>query len=349
MEKYYTQHLGKVINTDNKFSHVMAITLDPRTQYKEGIIRCITSRDGDIQTKGYVDRSELHKIRGSSLENFEIGEKLNIKNETNIIGNLTKEDYDFIGLEDPDIWVDEKTNLLHVYFTIPIKPIDKNLEKAKKIKIHLGHASGKDLDSLEMTEPVLLDIYESSAKELSIAPVNKNGVRFNLIESRDRSNETTYSVIQIAATQDMEKGWEYGDIVFHPKENNLPWIGGHASPGPLFSNNFINIGEGKLLGVINGREANQKKEDGTTKYGMFSIGLFVYDYENGKIDWVSSEPFIQDSEAITITFASQLVETTKGEGILYAHVDDSFIRAYTLKNEEVKQFLIKFNCPFVRL
>lgn len=102
MEKFYTEHKGRVINKDNKFSHVMAITLDPRTQYKEGIIRCITSRDGDIQTKGYVDRSELHKIKGGSLENFEIGEKLNIKNETNIISNLTKEGCDFIGLEDPD-------------------------------------------------------------------------------------------------------------------------------------------------------------------------------------------------------------------------------------------------------
>lgn len=64
---------------------------------------------------------------------------------------------------------------------------------------------------------------------------------------------------------------------------------------------------------------------------MFSIGLFIYDYENGKILWVSPDYFIRDSDAKTITFASQFVETKRGEGILYAHVDDSFIRAYTLK------------------
>jgi hypothetical protein len=75
------------------------------------------------------------------------------------------------------------------------------------------------------------------------------------------------------------------------------------------------------------------------KYGMFSVGLFIYDYENGKIDWVSSEPLIQDTEAVTITFASQFVETKPGEGILYAHVDDSFVRAYTLFADGIKKLL----------
>jgi hypothetical protein len=75
---------------------------------------------------------------------------------------------------------------------------------------------------------------------------------------------------------------------------------------------------------------------------MFSVGLFIYDYENGKIDWVSPEPFIQDSEATIITFASQFVCTKKGKGILYAHVDDSFVRAYTLEAEKIKALLPKF-------
>ena len=38
----------------------MAIALDPRKNYKEGIIRCITSREGNVQIKGYVDRSDAH-------------------------------------------------------------------------------------------------------------------------------------------------------------------------------------------------------------------------------------------------------------------------------------------------
>ncbi|MFA6514747.1 MAG: hypothetical protein WCT42_00580 [Candidatus Paceibacterota bacterium] len=342
MEKFYTEHKGKVINTDNKFTHVMAITLDPRTQYKEGVIRCITSREGDIQTKGYIDRSELHKIKGNLLESFEIEQKLNIKNEGDIIKELTLEGYEFIGLEDPDIWIDEENDLIHLYFTIPII----NKKEHGKNKIHLGHAVGRDLDSLEMTTPVLLADEIGGAKELSIVPINKKGFRYNLVESSKKEEDFNYSVIRIAVTEDMNKEWKFGDIIFHPKEHNIPWIGGHASPGPLLPESFIYIGEGKLLGFINGREANQKGENEKTKYGIFSIGLFVYDYEKGKIEWVSPEPFIQDSEAVTITFASHFIETGEGEGILYAHVDDSFVRAYTLKSEQVKQFLIKYSCPY---
>ena len=338
MEQYYIEHKGKVMEADGKdFKHVMAITLDPRTNYKEGIARCITKREGDVHIKGYGDRSELHKISGESLETYTISERLNIKNEKEILDQLIEKDWDFIGLEDPDIWVDEKTNLIHVYFTIPIRYVDKT----KKIKIHLGHAVGKDLNSLEMTHPVLLDINDISAKEVSIAPLNKNGIRFNLIESRDRQLETTYSVVKVAIANDMGKDWEYGETIFHPKDHNIPWIVGHASPGPLFSKSFIDVGEGKLLGIINGREANQKMPDGQTKYGIFSVGLFIYDYENGVIDWVSPLPFIQDSEATNITFASQFVETKPGEGILYAHVDDSFVRAYTLIAEKIKELLPK--------
>ncbi|MCX6716837.1 MAG: hypothetical protein NTV72_02860 [Candidatus Taylorbacteria bacterium] len=316
---------------------MMAITLDPTSGNKRGIVRCITSREGNVEIAGYVDRSELHLITGDTLESFKIGGRLKIKNEEEIIKKLTPSGCDFIGLEDPDIWVDEKSSLLHVYFTIPIKPAEGSKEK---IKIHLGHAVGKDLDSLEMTMPVLQDNAINSAKELSVAPVNRKGFRYNLIESRDRAPQAKYSVVEVAITTDMGGVWKYGDVVFHPGEKKIPWIGGHASPGPLFPKSFIDIGEGKTVGVINGREANKKLGD-KILYGMFSVGLFIYDYEKGKIDWVSPEPFIQDSSAKTITFASQFIETGKGEGILYAHVDDSFVRAYTINSDDIKSSLPK--------
>lgn len=322
------------METGNRFKHVMAIALDPITNYKEGIIRCITSREGSVQIKGYVDRSELFRVKGDSLESYTIEAPLYIKNKKQILARLIEKAWDFLGLEDPDIYIDKETNLMHVYFTIPIRYCDKT----KKMKIHLGHAEGKDLESLEMTMPVLVDNGIESAKEVSIAPSNQKGCRYNLIESRDYRNNITYSVIKVAIAKEMGKTWKYGETVFHPAEHNIPWIGGHASPGPLFSKNFIDIGEGRLLGILNGREANQIVA-GKTKYGTFSIGLFIYDYENGKIDWVSPKPLIQDSEAVTITFASQFIETKPGEGILYAHVDDSFVRAYTLKAEFIKPLL----------
>ncbi len=339
MNKSYIEHTGKVVETDSRFKHVMAVALDPKN-HERGVIRCITSREGNVKIKGYVDRSILCKVRGNSLEHFEIGEQLVIKNQTKILSKLIPQGWDFIGLEDPDIWMDENTGLTHLYFTIPIKPADKNLDKSKTIKIHLGHAVGDSLDSLEMTLPVLLDTTTKSAKEVSIAPLNKKGFRYNLIESRDRIGDTTYSVVNVAIAKDIGKPWSYGETVFHPALQNIPWIAGHASPGPLLPKTFLDVGIGKVVGIMNGREANQKIE-GETKYGMFSVGLFIYDYEHGKIDWVSPKPFIKDSEAKTITFASQFVETGNGLGILYAHVDDSFVRAYTLNAEAIIKMLPK--------
>jgi hypothetical protein len=329
MHKPYFEHKGKVFSKDKRFKHVMAVTLNPQTGFKDGLVRCVVSREGDVGVSGYIDRSELHKVSGDSLESFSIGERLVIKNEESVINSLNDTHHIFVGLEDPDIYVDDN-NLIHVYFTIPVvgKGRYHNL-------ISLGHAEGKNLDCLEMTDPVITTGKMGGAKEVSIAPINRQGFRYNLVESEKREKDFSYSVVSVAECQDMGKPWKLGKIVYHPKEHKIPWIGGHASPGPLFSDSFIDVGKGKRLGVINGREAN-KKVGGKIVYGVFSVGLFVYDYENGKIDWISEKPFIIDSEAKIITFASQFVGTGKGLGILYAHVDDSFVRAYSLNAEAIK-------------
>jgi hypothetical protein len=329
----YVEHSDRAVE-DARFSHMMALALDPSSAYKKGIIRCITSREGNVEISGYIDRSELYTISGDSLEHFTVGERLHIKNEKEILDELTPKDCECIGLEDPDIFIDEEVT--HVYFTIPIKSPHHG-----KGRVHLGHAFGKNLSSLEMTAPVLLDDQQmsASAKEVSIAPKNKSGVRLNLVESSAREKETTYSVVRVAVAEDMGKEWRWGDIVFHPAEHRIPWIAEHSSPGPLLPRSFIDVGEHKLLGIMNGREASFIIDETKIFYGMFSVGLFIYDYEQGKIEWVSPEPFIRDSEAKTITFASQFVETNSGEGILYAHVDDSFVRAYTLYAEGIRALL----------
>jgi hypothetical protein len=339
--KAYFEHPGKAVE-DSRFSHMMAITLDPASNNKKGVVRCITSREGDVEVKGYTDRSKLFTVSGDSLERFTVGKELQIKNAQEIIDRLNIEGFDFLGLEDPDIWRDETNGLLHLYFTMPF--IDRSKEEGHSL-VHLGHAVGEDLSSLAMTMPVLeasKEKYEDArAKEVSIAPLNSKGFRYNLFEGHNKLHEEdidTYSTVRVAKVTNMDADWEFGPTVFHPAEHKFSWIAGHASPGPLFSKDFINVGKGKVLGIINGREAN-KHMDGKTLYGTFSVGLFIYDYENGKIDWVSPEPFIQDSEAKTITFASQFVEKGKGEGVLYAHVDDSFVRAYTLKAEDIKPLL----------
>lgn len=334
--KTFTEQPGKVVEAGGLFKHVMAVSLNPATNYQNGIIRCITSREGNVGTKGFIDRSELYKVRADSFERLKIGERLVIKNEKKIIDQISGKNWDFIGLEDPDIWVDNKSGLTHVYFTIPF--IGK---KVNRTLINLGHAVGRDLDSLEMTLPVLMakktGVY-GGAKELSVAPLNRQGFRYNLVESSKLEDDFSYSIVRVAISENMGKPWKYGKVVFHPKKHNLPWIAGHASPGPLFPNTFIEVGKGKRLGIMNGREANQKIGN-KTKYGEFSVGLFIYDYERGRIDWVSPEPLIRDSQARTITFASQFIEREKGTGILYAHVDDSFVRAYSLNAKAIKALL----------
>jgi hypothetical protein len=339
MQPAFTQHPGKVLEAVGDFKHVMATALDPTSGFKKGIVRCIVSREGDVATGGYVDRSEIHHISGESLEKFSIGGELKIAGADEIIKKLATHrlepgEFEFIGFEDPDIFVDD-SGLTHTYFTLPF--LNK---KKRSALVHLGHAVGRDLNSLKMTMPVLTadpKTYEG-AKEVSIAPVNSKGVRLNLVESSKEEKDFTYSTVRIAVAADMSGPWKFGATIFHPKERRIPWIAGHASPGPLLPRSFIDLGENKLLGIMNGREAN-RREGKEIKYGMFSVGLFIYDYELGKIDWVSPEPLIRDSKARTITFASQFVETKPGEGILYAHVDDSFVRAYTLSAEKLRPLL----------
>ncbi len=331
VDEAYIEHDGRVIETGNRFKHVMALALNPQNS-NEGVLRCIVNRTGEVHIGGYIDESALFKVHGSNSEKFEIGRELKIKNEKEVVEKLTADEYKFVGLEDPDIYRDEN-GLIHLYFTLPL--INRNPKKDSIIS--LGHAVGKSLDSLEMTMPVLTG-KDINAKEVSIAPRNSHGVRFNLIESSDKINGVWYSVIRVAKATDMGKSWDYGKIVFHPHTAKIPWIAGHASPGPLFPKSFIDIGEGRLVGLINGREAS-KKVGKNTHYGKFRVGLCIYDYEKGEIDWVSDEPFIEDSEAKTITFASQFIETNSNEGIVYAHVDDSFVREYSVNSKLILQKL----------
>jgi hypothetical protein len=328
-----------VVKAGERFEHVMAIALDPRTDYTEGVIRCIVSREGDVMIKGYVDRSEIYTVRRNAEETFDIDQRLTMKNEEEILNKLGGEEWDYIGHEDPDIFIDEN-NLMHLYFTMPFRHREKNM-----MHIHLGHAVGKDLNSLEMTMPVLLSSEDGrlSAKEVSIAPLNSKNERLNLFESSSKVDGQWYSTVRVAAAKDMGKPWEFGEVVFHPAEHDIPWVGEHASPGPLLPRSFIDLGENKLLGIMNGREKSERIGDKIV-YKNFTVGLCIYDYERGQIEWVSPEPLIKDTEAKTITFASQFVETEPGKGTLYAHVDDSFVRRYSLDAKGIKKLLPKAYC-----
>jgi len=328
----YFEHKDKVLQ-DDRFEHMMALTLDPTSNYKKGLVRCILNREGDVKEEGFVDKSELYIVEGDNLDKFTIKDKLDIKNEKEVIRQLSESGYEFLGLEDPDIWVDE-TGLIHLYFTMPFLEKNKNFQT---MKIYLGHAVGDNLESLEMLKPVLQSEKET-AKEVAIAPLNSRGVRYNLFESSIIENDVWYSTVRIGIANNAGSLWKFGDTIIDPRIVNIDWLSGHASPGPFFSKDYINVGDGMILGVLNGREKN-KVVKGKTVYGMFSVGLFVYNYEEGRVVWISKEPMIIDSEATSVTFASQLVEIDDSTSILYAHVDDSFVRAYTLNINELLKLI----------
>lgn len=330
-EEIAKQHSGKVVE-DSRFLHTMALSLNP-LNHDEGVIRCILDRQGDLVGGALIDTSQLYKVKSTDgLEHFAITDPLIIQGLEEIVISLSKEEWNFIGLEDPDIIVDDG---IHLFFTIAFSNKD-----GTDYRVHLGHASGKSLDSLVMTQPVLspTEAVPWGAKELSLAPRNSKGMHLNLVESKAYQEDTTYFVVRMGIAKELSSPWEYGDIVFHPKEGSYSWCAEQASPGPLLPQSFIDIGKNKRVGILNGREVSVR-DNGKIRQGIFSIGLMIYNFEEGKIEWVSSEPLIKDSDATTVTFASQFVEKKEGEGILYAHIDDSFVRAYTLYADKIKEVL----------
>jgi len=330
----YIQHENRFLES-GQFEHVMAIFINPANR-AEGVIRCIISREGSVDMAGLVDRSVLHKVKSvPGLEQFNIEEELRIEGQERVINTLTSEGWTFIGLEDPDLITDPDTGLLHIYFTIAFVNQDKT-----EYKTYLGHAKGADIDSLVMTMPVLSPTKKISGivKELSLAPVNQSGVRLNLVESNKKIDGRNYSVIQTVVVKDLDKDWEFGDVIFNPLRDGYDWCRGHASPGQILPETFINVGQDRRVCILNGREADVVGANGT-KLGVFSVGLCIYNFEKGKIEWVSKTPLIKDTEAKNITFASQFIQSNTNEGRLYAHVDDSFIRAYTLYADQIKKVI----------
>lgn len=332
MSPVYEPLPGIAVDPRGKFKHVMALALNPKTRYEDGVIRCITSREGSVDVSGFVDHSELHVVAKSGEYQYEIEERLVIENEDRVIGPLLPDGFEFLGLEDPDI-IQDPEGSLHLYFTVPL--INRTTGESR---IYLGHAEGSSLDALCMTEPVLAHP-EESAKEVMLVPKASDGVYRHLIESSAPGTEfSAYSTVRVAKGRAFGAPWEFGETILHPGHAGIPWVGGHASPGPFMPRSFIDLGEGKVVGFLNGRE-HDRVHDEQLVFGMFSVGLFIYDYEHGELCWTAPLPLIEDADAKTITFASQFIETGKGEGILYAHIDDSFVRAYRIHAEGIRAML----------
>lgn len=316
--------------------HVMALTISKQKTGAtyEGLARLITNRTGGVDTAGFVDKSSLCLVEGKDPLSWDEKGKLYINGIEEVIKSLKTEAFDYQGLEDPDIWEDKENGMLHVYYTIAF------VYKTKPESIfYLGHATGKNLHNLTATAPVLSPIPgKMGFKEVTVSPRNEEGYRLNLTESFEERDGIFYSTINTVKAKDMGEPWEYVSTSLHPADLTYSWCGGHVSPCTLFQRDFLKYDDSLLVGLINGREQNTYK-DGQTMYGRFSPGLILYNPETGEIPWVSPQSLFDDPDAKTVTFASDFLQTNSQEGILYAHVDDSFVRAYHITASELYKCL----------
>ena len=176
-------------------------------------------------------------------------------------------------------------------------------------------------------------------KEVTISPVNSKGYRINMAESMIVINNEDLSVTISARGKELGKPWEYREIVIDPRKINYGWCNGETSPMILFPREFISLKTRELsVGMINGREP-KKMTNGEKIYGKFRPGLVIYNIETGKVEWIAPDCLFEDPDARTITFSSDFIQTGKKEGILYAHVNDSFVRAYKIYAEELKKLI----------
>jgi hypothetical protein len=318
--------LGEEEGKDGK--RYMALCIDPSSKnpYK-GIARQVTERKGNVDLLGYVDLSKLVLVESENRLDWRVVGDLKIKGIEKIIKNFEEKQFSFIGLEDPDIFVDEN-GTKHVYFTIAYK----NYKKNEGYRLFLGHASGKSLDNLTATQPVI-----SNNKEAAISPVKTNDYRYVLAESWKDKAESGISLLK---AKNMGKDWEYMGLAFNPKKQSYPWCAGYASPCRIISPSITVIGNNLLLGICTGNSGEYIKE-GKKYRGDFKPGLFLFNPITGEIPWIDKESLFKDPKATTITFASELVPLNDSEAILYAHPNDSFVRAYRLNLKKLRERIPK--------
>ena len=342
VEFWETPVLGTKNLKDGK--RFMALCVDPSSKYPyRGIARQVLERIGNEDIPGYLDRSKLVIVESYDLLNWKVICDLQINGIKKIIDKLIGKEKEFIGLEDPDIIIN-KDNKKHLYFTIPFKYHTKSINDVDRYDVHIGHAEGFNLENLKATMPVLGKINKTITgfKEICPIPLNKGKNKLILCETFvNKGKEKKYSAIGLSKVKSISKKWNYVKLVHDPLIEIHNWCKGYSSPCRIFNPDFLNH-KGYLVGIMNGREPT-KKLNKKLFYGKFRPGLFLFDINSEKIVWIDENPLLEDPVATTITFGSDLVYLNKKEAILFAHPNDSFVRAYKLNLEKIKERLSKIS------
>ena len=324
-----------------KKSHpVMALATVKKKNNKgkyEGIVREIIKRKGDVGVSGFVDRSKLFIVESSNGLSWRRVKELKIKEIDAVVKKLSRSSLDFIGLEDPDIWIEK--GVVHIYFSIAFKRV-----KRRGYFVALGHAEGKNLYDLKATPPVLSPKLKdhnkhSGFKEVAISPVEIKGQKINLCESgyHDFKRKVGISTIVSLKAKSLSENWKLIKTVADPGKLKYHWCSGHLSPAFILPEKLISHKK-FLIAIINGRSPSKKVAE-KTFYGDFETGFALFNPKTGELPWISPESLVADPEEKTITFSSDYLPLNKNEILLYAHTDDSFIRAYKINLKELKKLL----------
>src|SRR3989344_5139365 len=253
----------------------LAVDKDSSKPYL-GLAREITKSKGSVDIPGFVDESKLIIVESKNLLSWKKIKDLEIKGIEKIIKELSGNDKYFIGLEDPDIYIESK--LKQVFFTIAFKYKNKT-----GYEVYLGHAQGKRLDNLTATQPNLSPILSKNIrgfKEVTISPVINKNYRINLTEAQI-VEDGEVSAIAFSKAENMSKQWQHLGIALDPAEMKYQWIKGHASPCSFLPKDFASYNN-LLVCIVNGREPD-KNINNQKVYGKFRPGLILFNPETGEI------------------------------------------------------------------
>jgi len=324
-----------VFGTVSAEHRVMALSIDKNSNNPvKGLAReILRSNQNDPRIYGNTDESKLIIVESDNGLQWKKVADLKIKGIDKIISKLAGKDKVLMGLEDPDIWTDEK-EIKHIYFTIALK-----YKNEHGLDIYLGHAQGKTLETLKATPPILGPTSQKirGFKEAAISPIATKGKRLNLTESwKLKEDGHSLQTIAVVEAEDMGKPWNLKSF-FDLKEKGYHWCKEELSPCRFIPKEMVDFGD-CLVVIVNGREP-KKKMDNKEVRGDYKPGLILFNTKTGEIPWIAKEPLFEDPDAKSITFASEFVQTSKDEGILYCHVDDSFVRAYKINMKELKKYI----------
>jgi hypothetical protein len=333
LNNFVSMYEKPVLGSVSSKEKVMALSVDKSSDGSlKGIARKILDREGSVDEPGFIDISELILVESESGLDWKEKGVIKFSQEEEVVGLLSSDRKFFLGFEDPDII--SKGSETEVFFTIAFKYNDED-----KYDIYLGNSTGPNLTQLNMNKPVLGPIGDDifGFKEVCACDEEKDGKKFYLTEMGVGRQNRHVSVISSVQVDSGKKEWVFDKIVADPDKLKIDWCGGHLSPCTLFSRTFLDYGVLRV-GILNGRE-KEKTVDGKKIYGKFRPGLFLFNPVTGEIPWISKEPLFEDPGATTITFASDFLQTGDKEGLLYCHVNDSFIRAYKLRADKIKELL----------